>query len=275
MKPKKPLRLGGQWILITGASSGLGREMARQLARDHRANVVAVARRQDRLADLQAELESIDGVCVEPIVADLSKLDDVDRTIEKATRGRQLAAAILNAGVTHFGPHEALEWNDFEAMLRTNVTSTVRLSNALVPHLEQSADGGALMLVASMAGLTPTPFQTAYSATKAFVVNFGLGLSHEIVGRNVSITVYAPGGIATEMTAGVHFGPLRGWLMDVKRAAREGIAALRARRTLRVPGFANRLGVMAAQLLPQSIVTGRIAATYRRALEQTGGLGRR
>jgi short-subunit dehydrogenase len=268
----KPIVLNGQWTLVTGASSGLGREMARQLAREQRSNIVAVARRQGRLADLKSEIESGSGVQVDPIVADLSKMEDVDRAIEQATRDRQIAAAVLNAGVTHFGAHEGLGWEHFEAMLRTNVAGTVRMSNAIVPHLEKHADGGALMLVSSMAGLTPIPFQTAYSATKAFVAHFGIGLSYEMKGRNVSITTYAPGGIATEMTAGDHFGPLRGWLMDVEIAAREGIDAMRMRRRLFVPGLVNRLGLIAARLLPQSIVTGRVAATYRSALERTGGL---
>jgi uncharacterized protein len=271
----KPIRLSGLWTLITGASSGLGREMARQLARDHRANIIAVARRQDRLADLKREIESSAGVKIDPIVADLSKIEDVDRVFDLATRDRQIAAAILNAGVTHFGEHEALGWDQFEAMVRTNVTGTVRMSNALVPHLEKHLEGGALMLVSSMAGLTPIPFQTAYSATKAFVAHFVIALSYEMKGRNVSITTYAPGGIATEMTAGDHFGPLRGWLMDVEVAAREGVDALLGRRRFAVPGFNNRLGMIAARLLPQSIVTGRVAATYRSALEKTGGLQRK
>jgi uncharacterized protein len=275
MTPMKPIRLSGQWVMITGASSGLGREMARQLARDHHANILAVARRQDRLAGLKNELESIAGVRVEPIVADLSKLEDVDRALEQAMHERQIAAAILNAGVTHFGAHAELAWERFEAMLRTNVTGTVRMSNALVPHLEMQPDGGALMLVSSMAGLTPVPFQTAYSATKAFVAHFGIAMSHEIKGRTISITTYAPGGIATEMTAGERFGPLRGWLMDVEHAARVGIDALRKRRGLCVPGFANRIGTFAARVLPQSIVIGQVAATYRRALVQTGGLERK
>jgi short-subunit dehydrogenase len=71
------------------------------------------------------------------------------------------------------------------------------------------------MLVASLAGLTPVPYQTAYSSTKAFLVHFGCGLWHELQGRNVSITTYAPGGIETAMTAGASFGGLRKWLVPV------------------------------------------------------------
>jgi uncharacterized protein len=208
------------------------------------------------------------------VVADLSRIAEVDRVVEEATSGATLLAAILNAGVTHFGPHEALTWENFETMLHTNVTGVVRMSNQLIPHLEKHALGGALMLVSSMAGLTPIPFQTAYSGTKAFLVHFGSGLTHELRGRNVSVTTYAPAGIATEMTSGESFQPLAGWLTNVGQAATEGIRALQRRMPLEVPGTLNKVGAMACRLLPSAIVTGSIGSAYRRALERSGALPR-
>src|SRR5688500_16068950 len=119
-----PLELRGRWVLVTGASSGLGREMAKILARTHGAHLFIVARRQDRLTELKQELEQSAGIQVETCVADLCKLEDVDRVIQSATSGRALAGAILNAGVTHFGTYEALSWTDFRTMLDTNVIAT-------------------------------------------------------------------------------------------------------------------------------------------------------
>ncbi len=110
--------------------------------------------------------------------------------------------AVLNAGVTHFGDHHELDWEEFDTMLSTNVRSIVRLSRALIPHMESSPEGGGLLFVSSMAGLTPVPYQTHYIATKAFLVHYGCGLSHELEDSNVSVTTLAPGGIVTEMTAG-------------------------------------------------------------------------
>jgi uncharacterized protein len=263
------MQLRGRWVLLTGASSGLGREIARRLAYDHGANLVVVARRWDRLRELEGELASRAGVAVRPLVADLSILTDVDDVLARATAGIDLYAAILNAAVTHFGPHEALSWSEFESMLRTNVTGVVRMTNHLIPRLE-SYPGGALMLVASMAGLMPTPYQTAYSATKAFLVHFAAGLTEELRGRAISITTYAPGGIATEMTAGEGFRPLRRWLVPVEDAANEGIEAMIRRRALRVPGWANRLAVAAHATLPGAFVVRRLAAVYRKALTETG-----
>jgi short-subunit dehydrogenase len=261
----------GRWVLVTGASSGLGQEMARQLARKHGANVILVARRKQRLEELKVELEG-HGVQALAIDADLSKLSEVERVVTEATQGRELYGAILNAGITHFGPHEQLEWAEFQRMLDTNVTGVTRMTGLLIPKLEALAVGGGVMIVASMAGITPVPYQTAYSATKAFLVHFGCGLWHELQGRPVSITTFAPGGVVTEMTAGESFGPLRGWLLPVDATAAEGLEAFRQRRYLHVSGTANRIGSAFTKLLPQQLLTGLVGASYRRALQRTGKL---
>lgn len=261
----------GRWVLVTGASSGLGQEMARQLAKKHGANLILVARRKPRLEELKAELET-HGAQALTIEADLSRLSDVERVAEEATRGRELYGAILNAGITHFGPHEQLEWSEFQRMLDTNVTGVTRMTGLLIPKLEALAQGGGLMIVASMAGITPVPYQTAYSATKAFLVHFGCGLWHELQGRPLSITTFAPGGVVSEMTAGESFGPLRGWLMPVDAAAAEGLDCFRKRKYLHVSGAANRIGSAFTKFLPQQTLTGLVGASYRRALQRTGKL---
>jgi short-subunit dehydrogenase len=258
-----------RYVLVTGASSGLGRAMTTILAREHRANIIAVARRAKLLEELRREIESSAAVRVEPIVADMARPDDVERVLRQVTHERRIYAAVLNAGVTHFGHYDELPWPDFETMLHVNVTSTVRLTTGLLPYLEETGEGGGVMLVASMAGITPVPYQAAYSGTKAFLVHFGRALCCELQGKNVSLTTYAPGGIVTEMTAGASFGPLRKWLMPVDAAAREGIEAFRTRKHLHVPGRTNRIGMALLKLLPQSLVTNRVGAVYRRAIEQT------
>jgi uncharacterized protein len=255
-----------RWVLVTGASSGLGYEMARQFALEHGANVIAVARRASRLEALKRELESRAGVKVETISADLAKLDDVERVFREATAKGPLYAAVLNAGVTHFGEYHELSWADFQTMLATNVTGVVRLTTLLLPYLEQRAEGGGLMIVSSLAGLQPVPYQTAYSATKAFLVAFGCGLWHETRDRGVSVTTFIPGGIKTEVTSSERFGPLTGWLMPVEPCAREGIQAFGKRRYLHVPGAFTRVGSAFLDLLPRRFVASRLAATYRGAL---------
>jgi short-subunit dehydrogenase len=265
----KPMNFRDRWVLVTGASAGLGRTMAGMLARDHGANILAVARRKDRLDALAAELAPT-GVKVEVVAADLSKAEDVERVIQRAQEGRQLYGAVLNAGVTYYGKHETLPWAEFEAMLNINVRGTVRLCTALLPTLEGHPDGGGVLLVSSMAGITPLPYQSAYSGTKAFLVAFGTSLAHELEGRRVSVSTYAPGGIRTEMSDVFKDGPLSGWLMDVDQAAREGLEAFRRRKHLHVPGFTYRVGAALIGVLPRQLVGRTLAATYKRALAKTG-----
>src|SRR3954451_16376704 len=124
----KSMDFRGKWVLVTGASSGLGKAMAEVLAKEHGAHVIPVARRKERLDALKRDLEAGGKVQVDPIAADLSKVEDVDRVLEHAKNGRQIYAAVLNAGVTHFGNYHELGWSDFEAMLSTNVSSIVRMT---------------------------------------------------------------------------------------------------------------------------------------------------
>lgn len=262
----KPMDFRGRWVLVTGASSGLGQEMARQLAREHGANIVAVARRADRLEALKQELEQ-SGVKVLPVVADLMKLADVDRVCKLATEGESLYGAILNAGVTHFGDWHELGWEGFERMLTTNVTSVVRFTTHLLPYLEKRDEGGGVMLVSSMAGLSPVPYQAAYSGTKAFLVHYGCSLYHEVQGKNVSVTTFAPGGIVTEMTSGERFNSLRSWLMPVDRCARSGLEGFRQRKYLHVPGVVYKLLAALSNVAPEPFASGRVAAEYRASLE--------
>ena len=262
------MRLKGRWVLVTGASSGLGWAMAELLASEHGANLVLVARRQDRLQELREKLVKDHQISVEVVVADLSDLEQVDRVFDVATDGRDIDAVILNAGITHFGRHDELDWAGFERMLAVNVTATVRLTSKFVPYLTGRGVSGAILLVSSLAGVLPVPYQTVYSGTKAFLVNYGCGLYHELRHTDVSVTTFVPGGIRTEMTAGEKFGPLRPWLMPVDRCARDAINAMCARRFMFTPGVGTRVGTALLNLLPRRFVTGRLAATYRAALEK-------
>lgn len=263
------LELNGRWVLVTGASSGLGREMARDLAKRHSANLILVARRRERLEELKAEIETQHRVQARVIAADLARREDVDRVFTEATNGCDVQAVVLNAGITHFGHHHELSWEEFENMLDTNVKSAVRLTHHFIPYLLGKDQAGAIMLVTSLSGLQLVPFQTAYSSTKAFLTTFGLGLHHELAGKNISITTFAPGGIATEMTESnglaAHFG--RGLQIQAAAfVAREAINALVQRRYLSVPGQFNRFQLFLPRLLPRRLVGWAVAGAFQKAL---------
>ncbi|XXF79632.1 SDR family oxidoreductase [Myxococcaceae bacterium GXIMD 01537] len=268
----KPMNFRGRWVLVTGASSGLGLEMARQLAREHGANIIAVARREDRLTALKQELESQHGVQVLPLAADLSRGPDVQRLYERAVEGRDIYAAVLNAGVTFYGNALEESHESFEAMLATNVTSLVRLSKLFAQHMVERAQGGGILLVASVAGFSPLPFQTTYAATKSFVISFGRGLGHEVRKSGVSVTVFAPGGIATEMlgTSGLarQFKPGDLGIMPVEQCARLAVNAFARRGKFSVPGVLNQVLAVAMKLLPHSLLVPISASMYEAGVEK-------
>lgn len=242
--------------------------MACQLAERHGANLILVARRLDNLRFLKNELESRHGIQCHVIAADLSQPEEVDRVFDEATAVGDVYGVILNAGVTYFGPHECMDWQTFQTLLSTNVTCVVRLVSLFVPYLVARSQRGGIMLVSSMAGLLPAPYQAAYAGSKAFVTNFAQSLFQELDHDKVSLTVFAPGGIDTEMTRGSQLryfenSPL---LQDVQSCAREGLQAMKARRSLYVPGNLNRIQVFLSRFVPRNLPAFIARTAYRRAL---------
>lgn len=270
--PMRPMNFNDRWLLVTGASSGLGQAMARQLAERHGANLIVVARRAERLEALRRELKESTAVEVYCLVADLSKAEDVERVYREATDGRHVYGVVLNAGVTHFGPHLELEWPAFLQMLATNVTSVVRLTTLFSEYMKEKDSDGGILMIASMAGFVPVAYQSAYSGTKGFLLNFGSALWHELKDENHSLTVFAPGGIATEMTekAGMT-GAMGKWdfmVMDADTCATHALRAFQRRDFIYVPGVFNRVGMHLLRILPRRFYFGQVAATYRNALKR-------
>lgn len=264
----RALDFKNKWILVTGASSGLGYEMAYQLAHIHQANLIIAARRADKLNSLKTDLEEQAGIKVKVVIADLSLPEDIDRLLKESLEGQELYGAILNAGITYFGEQNNLSDDQFDIILQTNVKSVVLLTNQLVKHFEHSGSEGGIMIVSSMSALFPVPYQAVYSGTKAFVMSFVNALAMEIRNPNLSLTIFAPGGIATEMTSGEAFGSLKKWLMPVEQAAKEGIYALKKRKYNYIPGTANRIGNGFMKLLPRKFIVKQLAKTYWQALKK-------
>jgi short-subunit dehydrogenase len=261
------MNLQGTWVWVTGASSGLGRELARQLALEHGANVVLSARRVDRLESLKAELES--KVKVHLLPADLSKLEDVERALAEVKGISPLSAVILNAGVTHFGHHAELSWEDLQAMVNTNALSSARLTGELAKHAQAAAAPLNIMLVTSLQGFIPMPYFAAYSATKGFLTNFGLAMAHELKGTHVRVQVFTPSGIATEQTAGDRFAAVSSFLMPADLVARKVLKALHSGQVLGTSmGVLERLGLALERLLPRQVAIMFMGRLYRWSMQR-------
>ncbi|RNM11822.1 SDR family NAD(P)-dependent oxidoreductase [Nocardioides pocheonensis] len=186
-----------QTVIVTGASSGLGAEFARQLAR-RGANLVLVARRADRLESLAAELTKAHGVAVTTLARDLG-LRDAGRTlrVELESRGIYATGLVNNAG---FGSHDAFTDEDPERlqdMISLNIGALVDLSRSYVAPLA-AAENGFLINVASLLGFQPMPYMSVYGATKAFVLSFTEGLWAEARGTGLRVLAVCPGAMDTE-----------------------------------------------------------------------------
>jgi uncharacterized protein len=230
-------------ILVTGASSGLGRELATRLATHHGADLLLTSRREAPLEALRARLESSAGIRAEVHAADLAEPAGV-RGLLAWSIERGVSSAVLNAAVNYYGLAVDQPIPSVRELIATNVTSTTELALSLAGHFARRG-GGQLMLVSSIAGFGPVPHQAVYAATKAFLTSFGLALGHELRGRGVSVTVFAPGFIETEMLESTGLSTNR-WLrllgrMSVASAANAALRAMLAGRALAVPGLMNRL----------------------------------
>lgn len=181
--------------VITGASSGIGAAFATRLAqRGH--DLVIVARRQDRLANLAAQLRSEYGIAVEQIVADLGRADDLAR-VESHVAQIPTTMLINNAGIGALGPTSSVSADAQDELIRVNIIALTRLSLAAVGRF-RAAGRGTLINIASVLSLMPSAGGGAYSGSKAYVLNFTRSLSQELAGSGIGVHAVLPGPVRTE-----------------------------------------------------------------------------
>jgi uncharacterized protein len=247
----------GSAALVTGASSGIGRELARGLgARGH--DVVLVARRRERLEELADELRRTHGRRAEVIACDVSEPDERQRLQEEiGALGLTIDVLALCAGFGMGGPFIDQDPERVQLMIRTNLESTVAVTRALVPGMA-ARRRGAVLIVSSMAGKQPMPNFGVYSATKAAVCSFAESLHEELRSSGVTVTALCPGGVATEfssiaaMTRQERRMP-RAFIATPEQTARVGLAALERGRITVVPGWAVRLLVFTGTHTPRPL----------------------
>lgn len=248
--------------LITGASAGIGAELARVFARNgHR--LVIVARRGERLEALADEIAAAGRPRPETITLDLAQPDAGDR-IEAALREKNLEPQFVvnNAGFGLIGAAQARDRAEQLEMIELNVRTLTDFSLRWAQALERHRGG--LMNVASVAGFIPGPGSAVYYATKAFVVSFSQALHQEWRERGVRVTALCPGPVPTEFQAraGVVEGTAPGIAtVQAGRVAEESYRGLMEGRRLVVPGLINKLIVALAPFMPRRIL---LAAVDRR-----------
>lgn len=244
--------------LITGASSGIGRELALLAAKD-RLDLVLVARSRERLQGLADELSARYGVTAEVVVADLSEPGAAERVFQAARgRNRAIDVVVNNAGL---GVHGLFAETSAERELETiavNVVALTELTKHCVPGMIERGRGR-ILNVASTAAFQPGPLMAVYYATKAYVLSFTEALAEELEGTGVTATALCPGPTRTEFQERAGFGDvplLKGPLVkDAASVAEAGWDGAKRGKRVVIPGFANRVLALGARLSPRRLTT--------------------
>jgi hypothetical protein len=222
---------GSTVTLVTGASSGIGMEIAR-LAAQEGENLLLVARRQERLEELGRELEHDHGVSVWVLAKDLSDSDAAQEIADYVEeQGLAVGTLVNNAGIGGHGLFHEQELSRNMKMIQLNVSSLVALTRLLLPGMI-SRGSGRILNVASTAGFLPGPLQSIYYATKAFVISFSQSIDEELRGKGISSTVLCPGPVRTEFaqTADLEGAQLMRFAATPTKVARRGWKAMKRRK---------------------------------------------
>jgi short-subunit dehydrogenase len=246
-----------RWALVTGASSGLGADFARELAA-RGAHVVLVARREERLKQLAAELEGRHGVRTRVVAMDLGR-PEAARELHERTQADGIAVDVLvnNAGFGIFGPFLEIPWERERQMLELDVLALVELTKRFAADMVQRRFGHVLQ-VASIGAYQPSPTYASYSAAKSFVLSFGEALAWELRGTGVRVTVVSPGVTETEfleVSGQRRTLYQRLTMMQSPAVARAGVRAMLQGRTSVVPGIGNALSAWSMRFVPRRLQT--------------------
>lgn len=241
--------------LITGASNGIGLELARLFATD-KINVILVARSKDKLSRIASDFEQQYGIKALPVSADLSRPGSSHALFEKIRENNHMDVEYLvnNAG---FGICDTINDTNIEktsAMLQLNMVSLAELTMLFLPVMKKKRSGRILNIGSTAGYVMPHGHEVAYAATKSFVVSFSEGLHFELKGTGVSCTHLSPGPTQSSFfdTAGAKSDArLRNMLMDTAEVAEKGYRAMMAGKKHTIPGISNKLlAFLASRVCP-------------------------
>jgi uncharacterized protein len=247
-----------QTVLITGASGGIGYELAKLFARDHY-NLVLVARSADRLNSVAAELQTQFGIAVKAIALDLAAVPAPKFLFDQLRReGIAVDILVNNAGFGGFGEFAGRPEEEILGQIQLNITALTHLTRLFLPLMLERRSGK-IMNVASTAAFQPGPLMAVYYATKAYVLSFSEALANEVAGSGVVVSCFCPGATDTnfQKRAGMENSRLfkKIGAMNVETVARDGYKGLMAGRTLVFSGLQNRLVAESVRFAPRKLVT--------------------
>ena len=248
------------YALVTGASSGIGYELAKLFAKDGK-NIIVVARSQDKLEELKTEFENEYGTIVRVLVKDLSdpkSPQDIYYELEKD--GVNVDVLVNNAGFAVHGKFAMTDWDKEAEMIQVNITTLTNLTKLFLNKMLEKKSGK-ILNIASVAGFLPSPWLSAYGATKSYVLNFSEALSYEVRGTGVTVTCFCPGNTKTLFWERANAEDSKAhrrqfMFMDASTVARLGYKALAKGKTTVIAGLPMSLAMMfATRLLPRGLAT--------------------
>jgi short-subunit dehydrogenase len=249
--------------LITGASAGIGYELAKLFARDGY-NLVLVARSADKLAQLSAELEKAYKIRATVVAADLSRPGEPDQVFTTTQKtGIEVDVLVNNAGFGQFGFYVETDLQEELGQIQLNISSLTHLTKLYVrPMVERRR--GRILNVASTAAFQPGPLMAVYYATKAYVLSFSEALSNELQGTGVTVTCLCPGPTTTEFFKRASMDLIKAPAMDAKTVAEIGYRAMLKGKPTVIAGRMNWLVAQSTRFAPRSWT----AAIARKIQEQ-------
>ena len=243
--------------LITGASSGIGLELAHLFARDGY-RLVLVARSRGALRELGDDLQSRYSVTVRISPKDLAHpAAPTELYQELQEAGIVLDVLVNNAGFGGGGAFLSTDWTNEAEMMQVNMVALTHLTKLFLPQIR--AREGKLLNVASTAAFQPGPFMAVYYASKAYVLHFTEALAEELRGTGVTVTCLCPGPVKTNFQKRAHLGDTKlatsPLLVDVREVARVAYEGMKQGKRVVIPGWKNRFGVQMLRLSPREMVT--------------------
>jgi uncharacterized protein len=255
----------GKWALVTGASAGIGKALAEELAAGG-ANLVLTARRRERLEDLARTLSAAHKVRVEFFAADLAEPAAVEKILA-FTRAKDIQIDLLvnNAGFGNYGEFANSAVARQLEMIQVNCSAVVNLTHAFVPAMIERRSGD-ILIVSSTAAFQAVPYISTYAATKAFDLYFAEGLAEELKRHGIRVCALCPGSTESEFHQVANQNHLRSSHTRRESAAavaQKGLHALAAGKSYVISGFGNYLGAQVQRLVPRHVVTSIAARLFR------------
>lgn len=256
-----------KYVLITGASSGIGLELARIFSREG-FNLVLTARREERLTNLKEELENSHSVKVHVLVADLSKSDAPDSLFQFCTnQDLQIDVLVNNAGIGDYGFFSEADWDKTATMIDLNIKSLTQLTHLFLPGMIERGTGK-IMNVASTASFQPGPLMSVYYATKHYALAFSEALANEVADYDITVTALCPGPTQSEFqeTANMEKSKLmdRFPMPSSVDVAQYGFNALQKGKRVAIYGVVNKIMANIIKFFPRRWVTAIVRKIQER-----------